>query len=320
MQIKRTGFATACSLLTLVMVLSGCSKEIYGIRPDEPDVTKQKPCVGYSDYSKYAQKLQEAYHSRATQNRNWIYVAGILGLGISAVSGGLAVATSVSASTLGALAIGGGFAGGTFATINNDALAVSYTVAANSVDETLTNSRAMLMLTPGQQTPPYSDESCNAALRILFNGVSNARKHLEVARTDNAAGALARAKDQLNLLNKQVTALQEADITTITTVAEIIDLQPHAPSAAANATSVTLTVRANLEQGISLDDIKVAFGNKILNIDSIAKASSNEPNKFMITFSAPAQKPGVTEVIPEIILLGGKFRLRCVDGLVFTYP
>jgi hypothetical protein len=122
------------SLLVLVGVLSGCATlpQNLGIRPNEPAIqTNASACEEYERYSNYAQELQEAYHSRATQNRGWLYVAGILGLGVAAASGGLAAATAVGAGTLGLLSISGAFAAGSFATINNEALALSYTVAAN---------------------------------------------------------------------------------------------------------------------------------------------------------------------------------------------
>src|SRR5262245_3188613 len=99
-------FCSMLVLLALVGVFPGCAtfSSHLGIRPSEPTTeTKASPCDEYGSYSKYAQDLQEAYHSRASQNRGWIYVAGILGLGVAAASGGLAAATAVSAGTLGLL-------------------------------------------------------------------------------------------------------------------------------------------------------------------------------------------------------------------------
>lgn len=180
--------ASLLSLLVLVGVLSGCAMFPYnvGYRLDEPKVSDKTDCEAYKEYASYAQELQEAYHTRSSQNRSWLYVAGILGLGVAAASGGLAAASAVAAGTLALLAISGGFAAGSFATINNEALALSYTVAANSVDTGLKNSRVAL-------------PDCTVALSVLVVAVSDARTHLEVARTDNAAGAMARAKDQLTL-------------------------------------------------------------------------------------------------------------------------
>src|SRR5262245_42172685 len=107
--------------------LSGCAtpgdttsrddlmRQHFGIRPDEPKIviqSNQRDCSEYLTYVSYSQQLMEAYHSRATQNRGWIYVAGITGLGITAASGGLAAAAAVGVGTLGLLSISGGFAVG----------------------------------------------------------------------------------------------------------------------------------------------------------------------------------------------------------------
>src|SRR5262249_18061080 len=163
-------------------------------------------CDQYVTYATYAQGLQEAYHSRSSQNRGWIYVAGLVGLGVAAASGGLAAATTVAAGTLALLAISGGFAAASFATVNNSDLALSYTVAANKVDTPLMESRAKLVASTS--SAGYTNDSCAAALSTLSAGVSEARTHLEVARTNNAAGALARAKDQRDLLNKSIGDLE----------------------------------------------------------------------------------------------------------------
>src|SRR5262245_57491725 len=68
------------SLLALVGVLSGCAMmPQMGIRPADPRVkiSDKDVCKAYEEYENYARDLQEAYHTRATQNRGWIYVAGI---------------------------------------------------------------------------------------------------------------------------------------------------------------------------------------------------------------------------------------------------
>jgi hypothetical protein len=165
-----------------VGVLSGCAsmKANLGIRPDEPKFERtEAPCSQYETYSGYAQQLQEAYHSRGTQNRGWIYVAGVVGLGVAAATGGLALAGALGATGLGLLATSGGFASGGFATINNEALAFSYTVAANTIDEAAKTARSQLALSPAggangtttggarDTTGPsstYTDSSCVAAL------------------------------------------------------------------------------------------------------------------------------------------------------------
>ena len=319
---SRLRFAAVSSLLAFVVVLSGCAlSHNMGMRPSEPTIQiDASACAEYKSYADYAQKLQEAYHSRATQNRGWIYVAGILGLGVAAASGGLAVASTVGAGTLGLLAISGGFAGGSFATINNEALALSYTVAANSVDEALKSARGQLaFVDPNDKTKGYTGASCAAALPILIVGVSNARTHLEVARTDNAAGALARAKDQLTLLNKQITAVQEEDLTQITLAPEITGLTTNpAPVVRTTDTVVTLTVHAKLG-GVGVGDLKVVLDAKApLPVDAIAQPDITDPYTYAVKFSVPkGTDKGV--YAPELVIKG-KTRVKSKSSVKLDYP
>src|SRR2546428_106236 len=148
------------ALLTLGSILSGCAtptsrwdlwREHLGFRPDEPVVQPDiTACKQNKTYSAYAQELQEAYHSRATQNRAWLYIAGILGLGVAAASGALAAATAVAAGTLALLAISGGFSAAAFATIDNSDLSALYTDSANGIDAALKDSNDLL--SEGQKT------------------------------------------------------------------------------------------------------------------------------------------------------------------------
>ena len=279
-------------LLVLAVALSGCATlpQQLGVRPTEPPIdTSADACKEFGAYSTYAQGLQEAYHSRASQNRGWLYAAGILALGVAAASGGLAVAATVGVGTLGLLAISGGFAAGTFAVVSNNALALSYTVAANSIDQTLKSARAQLaFVDPTDTNKGYTSASCAVALTALIAGVSEARTHLEVARTDNAAGAIARAKDQLKLLNEQVAVVASADITHVTLAAAIVDVAPLAPKSAQPpaGTSVTITVKnINLSQ-VGLDEVKVAFGTKELAADAIGRPDvANNPTTYTVTFT-----------------------------------
>jgi hypothetical protein len=312
--------ASVFSLLVLVGVLSGCGTTMgfqMGIRPTEPKITERLDCEAYTEYAEYAQQLQEAYHSRSSQNRAWLYVAAILGLGVMAASGGLAAASAATVGTLGLLSISGAFAAGSFATINNEALALSYTVAANSVDKALADSR--LALQP---------RSCTTALSLLVTNVSEARTHLEVARTDNAAGALARAKDAMKLLSDQIAAVQAASVTVITLEAEITAISPpFSPStpqgSATQPTAATLTVRAKLGQGIGVGDVKVALGGNRLPAGSITQPDKDDPNTFAVTFTAPAAKdladPTVPSYNPELIIQG-KTRVKSAAAVKFTYP
>ena len=153
--------ARAATLLALLATTAACARlpAHLGVRPDEPVVlgtslvqvkgadgrleTVSSFCAEYLDYATYVQKLQEAYHSRSTQNRWWIYVAGITGIGVAAASGGLAVAAAASATTLALLAISGGATAAAFATLNNEALAQNYTTAANQLDKVLADAEKL---------------------------------------------------------------------------------------------------------------------------------------------------------------------------------
>jgi hypothetical protein len=140
------------ALLCLVAVTGGCATsrmdlmpQHFGVRPDEPPPRADaQACDEYREYVAYAQRLQEAYHSRASQNRWWIYVAAITGLGAAAATGGLAAAGAAGVGTLALLGISGGFAAGTFGTLENTELAKMYTLSANSVDKALLRADAHL--------------------------------------------------------------------------------------------------------------------------------------------------------------------------------
>ena len=307
----RQRFGSVLTLLILAGVVSGCAS--FGMRPAEPPMGGKvaDACEAYSKYEIYAQELQEAYHSRATQNRGWIYVAGILGLGVAAASGGLAVASTVGAGTLGLLAISGGFAGGSFATINNEALALSYTVAANDIDKALKNSRATLL----------AGGTCAAALSTLNTSVSDARTQIEVKRTDNAAGALGRARDQQKLLNDQIAAVESTDLTHVTLAAAIVDVAPLAPQAG-QVTSVTITVKNVKLDQVGLRDVKVAFGTKQLDADAIAQPDAvNNPTTYTVKFTPSATPPDANQktYLPALILQG-KTRIPGKTGKEFVYP
>lgn len=201
-------------LILLGVTVTGCASfgnsDLYwgsrfGFRPDDPRFGVVKPgehsCDALSEYVRYAVNLKEAYRTRATQNRTWIYVAAITGLGVAAASGALAAATAVAAGTLAVLAISGGFTAGAFATIDNSDLANVYTVAANDIDAALASTEARVGRCP-------FDEECRGQLAYLTNAVANARNTLETARTSSAAGALARATAQRTLLDQEIGRAQ----------------------------------------------------------------------------------------------------------------
>src|SRR5206468_11466622 len=99
--------------------------------------TTANACDKFTEYAKYAKQLKEAYRTRTTQNRTWIYVAGITGLAVAAASGALAAAAAVAAGTLALLAPSGSFTASAFATITNSELANVYNMAANEIGTAL---------------------------------------------------------------------------------------------------------------------------------------------------------------------------------------
>jgi hypothetical protein len=248
----------AAVLLCLMAITSGCAGRMdlmpnhFGFRPDEPPVVQEHmrdltlACHEYGAYVTYAQQLQEAYHSRATQNRWWLYVAAITGLGAAAATGGLAAAGAAGVGTLALLGISGGFAAATFGTLNNDELAKMYTLSANSVDKGLqkadayhkgvaqvpaaeakiarlekrraaatdpavqakldaaiTRARAELKVAEAKaQAAMNGTPQCVDAAMVLRRDITRARTKLELMRTNNAAGALARAQEERKALDE----------------------------------------------------------------------------------------------------------------------
>src|SRR5215470_10155136 len=206
--------ARLLTLLVLGAILTGCGTfnnpgisfgSRIGLRPDDPQftvasATDRDSCKRLDDYVAYAVDLKEAYRTRATQNRTWLYVAGIVGLGVAAAAGGLGVA-GAAAGTIALLAVSGGFTAGAFATIDNAELANVYTVAANDIGNAIAN-------VEGRVTRCRGSEECRGQLGYLTQTVTNARNTLETARTASAAGALARAAAQKKLLDDEITKVQ----------------------------------------------------------------------------------------------------------------
>lgn len=194
--------------VVLASLLEGCGSfqgdvkfgPRMGFRPDDPKFEMSATaCDALKKYVIYAENLKEAYRTRATQNRTWIYVAAIGGLGVAAASGALAAATAVAAGTLALLAISGGFTSAAFATIDNSELANVYTVAANNIDTAMGNVQARISRCRG------NENECAGQLAYLTTVVAGARNTLETARTSSAAGALARASAQKTLLDQEIT-------------------------------------------------------------------------------------------------------------------
>ena len=207
--------AWSARLLTLLVfgaALTGCATfgnpdisfgSRMGFRPDDPQFSvgsSDDPCAALTKYIGYAVDLKESYRTRATQNRSWLYVAGIVGLGVAAASGGLGIA-GAAAGTIALLSLSGGFTAGAFATIDNAELANVYTVAANDINSALGHVEARV-------TRCHSMADCSGQLAYLREAVTTARNTLETARTRSAAGALARASAQKKLLDDEIAKVQ----------------------------------------------------------------------------------------------------------------
>ncbi len=267
------GRTRAVVILLLACAITGCAsvRANMGVRPGEPAMgasrTPEEQCTEYQQYATYAQQLQEAYHARASQNRWWIYVAAITGLGVAAATGGLVAASAVGAGTVALLTLSGGFTAGVFGTLDNPELAKVYTLAANSVDTSLqkadahltgeaqaraaearvarlqkelTKKKADAASAQGSPSAVAKDKAveavqkslddakqnlearqkvakdmtkvllCREATLVLRAEISKARKRLELARTNSAAGALARAQDERKALDEIIKQLSPA--------------------------------------------------------------------------------------------------------------
>jgi hypothetical protein len=197
-KVARLGWGLT-ALLCLLTVTGGCATsrmdlmpQHFGVRPDEPPPRADvQACDEYREYVGYTQRLQEAYHSRASQNRWWIYVAAITGLGAAAATGGLAAAGAAGVGTLALLGISGGFAAGAFGTLENTELAKMYTLSANSLDKALLKADAHLKgvaQVPAAEARLARHEKRRAAATddatraSLDRAIERAKKSLDVAR------------------------------------------------------------------------------------------------------------------------------------------
>lgn len=186
---RRVPFARALGG-ALAAGLLGCAS--LGFRPAPPVWTAAQPaCERFADLAVYAQGIEEAYHTRASQNRSWIYVGGGMVLAIAAASSGLAL-VGAAATTIAILALSGGAFGTGLVLIDNEALADVYTISATRVAAGLRDARAQLVY--GDSEPDV--ESCAAAMTTLDAALTQAAADLERARTDAAAAATMRLEMQ----------------------------------------------------------------------------------------------------------------------------
>jgi hypothetical protein len=275
-------------------------------------------------YLNYSRDLQEAYHSRASQNRWWIYVAGTLGLVTIAVSGGLAAAAA-STTAIAIVAISGGFTSSFFAFLGNDVLAGNYTAAANSVDLAIA-AAAVNKADPDQ---------CAAAYVALVKGVSVAATQLEEDRTTSAVDALKRANAEKATLSKQnevaLKALRDAQIRSsvgVSSPASIIAIRPTTPIDPASPVPVTLTVRNVNFDTVARVDLKVKLVSDGVAIQVAAPPVpvATDPNNvkcdscYEVRFMPPKDPPSPQPpdgYSPEIVVKDS-FTIRGNEKLKYT--
>ena len=273
-------------------------------------------CQEFTDYANYTQKLQEAYHSRASQNRFWIYTSGTTALGTMAATAGLAAA-GASSLTLALLPIAGGFASGVFAVMNNPTLADIYTIAANRLGTTLQEADAMLQ--PDASGSRYKNQSaCTSALKHLRLGVTQAKSNLERARTDSAVAALQRASSQTQNLNQLAAQIQAQAVTQAVQNGEITKVDPQEVNIG-NPTKITLTVANVNLSSIGFDDVKVLIGSETLPVSWARPDSPTGP--YEVKFEAPAKPPVDNQLKYSPTLLVGKTqtRVKSRPDAVLTY-
>lgn len=314
--------------VVLGTILTGCANATFmsdhsfgsriGLRPDEPKVGVPTPtaCEEYKTYAQYALDLKEAYRTRTTQNRTWIYVAGITGLGVAAASGALAAATAVAAGTLALLAISGGFAAASFATIDNTELANVYNMSGNQIGTALATAESQVLLAP-------SPKDCSAALATLVTAVSDARNTLETARTNSAAGALIRATAGQQAI-KDVIAAQQ-DLTHVTLKGEITAINdvPHGPVAVPADGLVKLTVKNVPLESVQPKEIKVVIGSKTLDMADAFPIKRPGTFEYDVNVRVPTAAPDSAKFYRPFLLVGpSKQRIPTAAGseLTLNYP
>ena len=211
--------AAMASLLTG----AGCSpirKANLGIRPDPAALSFGAPCKpvegedsapnssplpctsceNFDRLMSHATILQEAYHSRASQNRAWIYVGGTLALGTLSATGGMGAAV-VAGLSIALLSIFGGFSSGVFAILNNSELADVYTICANRLAVAIAESQAKIDFDAEGRIIP---STCESAFNHLQGEIAAASTDLETARTNNAVASVMRAQAQLDQLRQML--------------------------------------------------------------------------------------------------------------------
>lgn len=314
-------------VLGLAVALMGCSlmpssdfnlSAEMGIRPSLPALESKVNCSQrYADFQRFGRLTETAYRSRATQNRNWVYVAGTLLLGTTAATGGLAAA-GATVLTLALLGISGAFGTGVFAMLDNGNLAVVYTAAADDIAKTRMEADAEFFLgvdyrdarkvymdylaaqdaavTDTDEPPPDppatqlpNSSTCEAAVHTLWAGLNRATETLEEARTSAAVAALLRAKEEQKKLQAVIDKTKKADIEAAVKNGTI---KPERIS----ADRVRLVLTGADLSGVAIGDLQVRVGVKEVGIEGFDKVAGG----YHLDFTVP---PAATGEVPEARLV-----------------
>ncbi len=306
------------TLVVLLWVLAGCSAYHLGIRPDEPEFTRNTTvCQEFIDYAKYTQKLQEAYHSRATQNRGWIFVSGTTALGTIATTAALAATSAASPGSLALVPIFGGFLTGVFAMADNPTLADIYTISANRLGTTLREADAMLQTdASGNRYTKHS--ACASALTYLRLGVTEAKNNLERARTDSAVAAVQRAAAQTQNLNQLAAQIQAQAVTQAVQKGEITKIQPD-EVVIGSTTEITLTTSNVNFSSIGFNDVHVLIGNATLSVYWLP--ADPKTGSYTVKFTAPENPPfeGQLEYKPVLLIGNALTRVESKTDTTLKY-
>ena len=268
----------AIAALAVLSTVNGCAS--IGIRPNPKQFSAdQTSCTRFQEMYNYTLDLREAYHSRASQNRWWIYAAGTLALGTTAATAGLGAAGAAGLS-IALLGVSGGFSSGFFALLNNSTLADVYTISANQLSKGLTEAEAELHYQgpPGgatQNIAKLDQSSCASALGVLEQQLTKAETDLETARSNSAAAALIRAQDEMKKIES--AALKDALKGARIDSAKWTDEK--------NLEAKVIVSGADMEK-VPLSSFKVNVGDATADPASLRREDNGT---YSITFTAPKE-------------------------------
>jgi len=305
------------SLAAVALLLTGCAG--LGIRPSEPEYNTDEPkkaCGEFAAYADYTRKLREAYLSRATQNRFWIYASGTTALSTVAATAAIAVASSPSGGTIALVSLGGGLLSGVFAMADNPTLADIYTIATSNLNNSLKEADAELKLNEAGNR--FRDEqACAAALQKLRSGVTEVTNNLERARTDSAVAAVQRAAAQTKRLTDLAKQVEEEQATS--RVAQNGVIMSTDPDTITGTAEITLTVVGLTPAMCRQDTIKVTIGDRTQ--EGKCSPLDERTGVYAVRFTAPGKPPfpGQREYSPALLIGAGGKKVETRAGVVLKY-